>query len=70
MLARPTRFEANAWVAAAAFIGPGDTVGEGAIVGARAVVFKDVPARAIVAGNPAKVIKMRPTANGTTVNPE
>ena len=70
VIARPIRFEANAWVAAEAFIGPGVTVGEGAIVGARAVVFKDVPARAIVAGNPAKVIKMRPTANGTTVNPE
>jgi acetyltransferase-like isoleucine patch superfamily enzyme len=35
----------------------GVTVGEGAIVGAGSVVTKDVPARAIVAGNPAKVIR-------------
>jgi UDP-2-acetamido-3-amino-2,3-dideoxy-glucuronate N-acetyltransferase len=35
----------------------GVTVGEGAIVGAGSVVTKDVPARAVVAGNPAKVIR-------------
>ncbi len=35
------------------------TIGEGAIVGAGAVVTKDVPAGAIVAGNPAKVIRRR-----------
>jgi acetyltransferase-like isoleucine patch superfamily enzyme len=38
----------------------GVTVGEGAIVGAGSVVTKDVPSRAIVAGNPARVIRMLP----------
>jgi acetyltransferase-like isoleucine patch superfamily enzyme len=33
------------------------TIGEGAIVGARSVVTKDVPPYCIVAGNPAKVVK-------------
>ena len=36
---------------------PGVTVGEGAIVGARSVVTKDIPAWTIAAGSPAKVIK-------------
>ncbi len=37
---------------------PGVTIGENAIVGAAAVVTKDVPANAIVVGNPAKVMRM------------
>lgn len=36
---------------------PGVTVGEGAIIGARSVVTKDIPAWTIAAGSPAKVIK-------------
>lgn len=47
------------WVAAEAYIGPGVTVGEGAIVGARAAVFKDVDEWSVVGGNPAKFIKKR-----------
>lgn len=47
------------WICADAFVGPGVTVGEGAVVGARAVVVKDVEAWMIVAGNPAKYIKRR-----------
>lgn len=39
---------------------PGVTVGEGAIVGARSVVTKDIPAWTIAVGNPAKVIKEIP----------
>lgn len=49
----------NAWVCADAYIAPGVTVGEGAIVGARSSVFADVPAWVVVGGNPAKVIKQR-----------
>lgn len=48
------------WVCADAFIGPGVTVGDNSIVGARAVVSRDVPAGVIVAGNPAVVVKNRP----------
>lgn len=46
------------WLGAAVTVVPGVTIGDGAIVGAGAVVTKDVPADAIVAGVPAKVIRM------------
>ena len=47
------------WIGARATILPGITIGEGAIVAANAVVTKNVPAWAVVAGNPAKIIKYR-----------
>ena len=47
------------WLCADAFIGPGVNIGEGAVVGARAVVVKDVSPWTIVAGNPAKPVKKR-----------
>ena len=37
----------------------GVTIGNGAIIAARSVVVKDIPAYSFVAGNPAKVVKMR-----------
>lgn len=49
----------DVWVGTRAIILAGVTVGNGAVVGAGAVVTKDVPAYAIVAGNPARVLKMR-----------
>ena len=48
-----------AWVAAEALIMKGVTIGEGAVVGARAAVFKDVPPWTVVGGNPARFIKNR-----------
>ncbi len=59
------------WIAAGAFIYPGVTIGEGAVVAARAVVVKDVEPWTVVAGNPAKVIKRRVMQNGRfrQVNP-
>ena len=56
---RPIVIERQAWVAADTFIGPGVTIGEGAIVGARSAVFKDVDSWTVVGGNPAKYIKKR-----------
>ena len=48
-----------AWICTEAFIGPGCKVGEGAIVGAKSVVVKNINKWEIVAGNPAKYIKKR-----------
>lgn len=47
----------NASIGANATLLPGITIGEYAMVGAGAVVTKDVPPRAVVVGNPAKVIR-------------
>lgn len=55
----PIRIEPEAWVSSKVFIAPGVTVGRGALVGACSVVFKDVPAAMICAGNPLKVLRPR-----------
>ena len=52
-----TKIGSKVWIATGAIILPGITIGDGAIVAAGAVVTKDVPARCLVAGVPAKVIK-------------
>ncbi len=49
----------DVWIGANAIILRGVNVSDGAVIGAGAVVTKDVPPYAIVAGNPAKVIKYR-----------
>lgn len=58
----PIRIEAHAWVAADAFIAPGVTVGEGAVVGARSSVFRSVPPWTVVTGNPARARRSRSRA--------
>ena len=49
----------DVWIGANSVIMPNITIGNGAIIGAGAVVTKDVPDYAIVAGVPAKIIKYR-----------
>lgn len=63
LITAPIVIEDAAWVAADAFVSMGVTIGEGAVVGARACVFKDVERWAIVGGNPAKFIKKRELKN-------
>jgi putative colanic acid biosynthesis acetyltransferase WcaF len=60
----PIRIGDGAFIAARAFIMPGVTVGHRAVVGACAVVTKDVPANSVVAGNPARIL--RPTLETPT----
>ena len=55
----PIVVEDQVWIAADAFIAPGVTIGKGAVVGARASVFKDVESWTVVGGNPARFIKKR-----------
>jgi len=56
---KPIHIKAHGWVAAAAFVGPGVTIGEGAVLGGAAVTFKDLEPWTVYAGNPAKRIKER-----------
>lgn len=55
----PTVIENDVWIGARAIIRRGLTIGHGAVIGAGAVVTKDVPAFAVVVGVPARIIKYR-----------
>jgi acetyltransferase-like isoleucine patch superfamily enzyme len=61
---RDVRVGNNVWIGYGAQILRGVTVGDNAIIGASAVVTKDVPANAVVAGAPARVIRMREAPEG------
>lgn len=59
LIAKPIVIGENAWVAAETFVGPGVTVGRGAVLGARAVTVKSLQENMIYAGNPARPIRAR-----------
>lgn len=52
-----TRIGRNCFIGGESLVLPGVSIGDDCVVGAGSVVTKDVPARSIVAGNPAKVIR-------------
>ena len=57
LMSAPIVIEDFAWVCAEAFVGMGVVVGQHAVVGARAAVFRDVATGTVVGGNPARVIR-------------
>ena len=59
LLRPPVTVHDDAWIAAGAFVGPGVSVGEGAILGARSVAMKDLQAWTVYIGNPAVAVKDR-----------
>lgn len=58
-VSKPIRIGNDVWCGAGAAVLAGVTIGDGAAIGAGAVVTRDVPSMAIVAGNPARIIRMR-----------
>lgn len=58
-IVKPVTIGNNVWIGLRVIIIPGVTIGEGAVIGAGSVVSKDVPALAVVGGNPCKIIKYR-----------
>lgn len=54
---QPVVIQEHAWLGARCIILPGVTIGKGAIIGAGAVVTKDVPDYHVAAGNPARIVK-------------
>jgi acetyltransferase-like isoleucine patch superfamily enzyme len=61
---RDVRVGSNVWIGYGAQILRGVSVGDNSIIGASAVVTKDVPANAVVGGSPARVIRMREAPAG------
>ena len=64
----PTRVKRGASIGSSATLLCGITVGERAIIGAGSVVTRDVPADAVVAGNPARVLRMLKADKAATVS--
>ena len=59
LVLRPIRIREGAWIAAEAFVGPGVTVGEGAVLAARGALFRDAEPFGVYSGNPAQFLKKR-----------
>jgi len=64
LYAKPIVIKDGAWICADVFVGPGVTIGRGAVVGARSSVYKDVPSWKVCVGNPARPIKDRVIKKG------
>jgi maltose O-acetyltransferase len=60
--AQPVSIEDDVWIGARVIILPGVRIGQGSIIGAGAVVAKNIPSYSICVGNPARIIRSRKEA--------
>lgn len=59
LVTKPVSIGRGVWIAADTFIGPGVTINDNAVIGARSVVVSDMPAGMVCVGHPCKPIKPR-----------
>jgi putative colanic acid biosynthesis acetyltransferase WcaF len=59
LVTKPITIGENAWLGADVFVGPGVSIGELCVIGARSVVVKDMPRNSVCAGNPCRALKER-----------
>jgi putative colanic acid biosynthesis acetyltransferase WcaF len=59
LVPQPITIGDSAWIAADVFVGPGVTIGDGAVIGARSSVFKNIPEWVVATGSPAKAVRVR-----------
>jgi len=59
LIPKPITIGPRCWIAAEVFVGPGVTIGEGSVVGARSTVLHDLPAWKVCVGTPAKPVRDR-----------
>ena len=64
LVLRPIAIGRQCWVAAEAFVGPGVTMGDRAVLGARGALFEDAAPDAVYSGNPAILVKPRRLGQG------
>jgi putative colanic acid biosynthesis acetyltransferase WcaF len=65
LVTRPVTIGRGVWIAAEAYVGPGVTIGDNAVIGARSVVVHDLPANMVCVGHPCRPLKPRlPEGNG------
>lgn len=55
----PIKIGDQAWIASDVFVAPGVTVGRGAVVGTRSIVFDDIPPESVAFGQPARPVRKR-----------
>ncbi|MEJ2646887.1 MAG: WcaF family extracellular polysaccharide biosynthesis acetyltransferase [Sedimentisphaerales bacterium] len=65
MITKPIVIKKGTWIAADVFVAPGITIGENAVIGARSVVVKNIPAGMVCVGHPCKPIKPRFKVNSS-----
>lgn len=66
IITKPVVIGNDVWLGIGAIVLCGVTIGNGAVIGALALVNKDIPDNAVVAGNPARILRYRPTSENNS----